>query len=555
MTGESRQIKSFSEKFLKLKNNLIFGLVPLLLALFMIFRLEEIHVFFQVWFDPVYAYLMNGLTFALGSCDIGHVDHPGTPLQLLVALLIRFFALFSGNNDLAVDVLTHPESYLRFISIVLIALNCGAIWLLGLFAYRNIGNRNMAVTVQLIPLMIFQLVNFMPIVACETAISFTSMTIVSCFLLYEIKAQIRWPLVIMVAFLSAFMVATKISTLVMLVVPFIFFEKRNHRISFLFLSLIFIFIFILPVWEKLGTLAGLLEKIATHTGQYGTGEAKLFDAAVFFQSIGKMMTKELAFTVHVLLIPFGWIVIIRRKIRGLLFRLYLALTIATFLQIIVVARHYSFHYLMPVFVLAMPLQGIFWLKIFKDKIESWSPWFVRSIVILMVVVVFGRLIIRNHFLPGIVNPVEKTTEVIQKELPGNYIILTDFNSGMALVGPALKFGYSYCGPTAKIRYANVLKSVFTKNYYWNIREGFTNWQGNLSAPDVFLAHKNVYLYANAGDCSVSRQKIEEMVQLTGMSGFLQMKPVFQNKITGEIILEAQVDTLQMRKSNHPEISK
>lgn len=79
---------------LQSKNNLVFAIVPLLLFIFMLFRLEELHAFFQGWIDPVYVYLMNGLTFALGSNDIGHVDHPGTPLQLLIALIITIVGWF-----------------------------------------------------------------------------------------------------------------------------------------------------------------------------------------------------------------------------------------------------------------------------------------------------------------------------------------------------------------------------------------------------------------------------------------------------------------------------
>lgn len=540
-------MNSFSGKFPEFKKNLIFCLVPALLAVFMVFRVEEIHTFFQGWFDPVYAYLLNGLTFALGSRDIGHIDHPGTPLQLMVAALIRIFALFRGNSDLPADVLIHPESYLRFISVVLIILNLATIWLLGFFAYRNIGSRSLAIVVQLIPLTIFQLVNFMPIVACETVISFTSLAIVSCFLIYEMNMQVRWIVVILVSFFAAFMVATKISTAMMLVVPLIFFENRKQRTTFLLLTMILIFVFVWPVLDKLRYLTGFLERIATHTGKYGTGEAKLFDPAIYSRSVWEMMTKELAFTLHVLLIPVGWFVIVRRKIRGLLSRLYLAVTLATFLQIAVVARHYSFHYLMPLFVLAMPLQGIFWIKIFGEKIRTWKAWRMSILLATLVIVVFTRLVVRNHFSPEIVNPVEKTSEMIKNYLPGNYVILTDFNNGMAVVDPALKFGFSYCGPTAKARYADVLKSVLTNNYYWNIREGFTNWTGSFSAPEVFSLHEKVYLYANAGNCSVSREKIDEMIELNGMRHFLQIKPVFQNEETGEIILEAKADTAQIKK--------
>src|SRR3989339_1738006 len=144
-------------KYFQARRNLVFVVVPLMLFVLMLFRVAEIHFYFQGWYDPVYAYLTNGLTFALGSNDIGHTDHPGTPLQLFIALLITIVGWIRGANDLATDVLTHPESYLRIVTIALIAINCTMLWMLGLFAHKKLQNRNMAVVLQLLPLLSFQL--------------------------------------------------------------------------------------------------------------------------------------------------------------------------------------------------------------------------------------------------------------------------------------------------------------------------------------------------------------------------------------------------------------
>jgi len=550
------QEKSLSQrsKYFRNKENLIFILVPASLFVFMLFRLTEIHAFYQVWLDPVYAYLMNGLTFALGSNDIGLTGHPGTPLQLLIALLIRIWAVFRGPADLAIDVLTHPESYLYFITLVLIALNCIALWFLGVAANRFLKNRSLSMIVQLAPLLVFQLVNFLPVAACETVVVFASLAIVSGLLLYEMQENRQRFWLIWVAFFSALMMATKISTAAMLILPFLFFAKNKQRVTFAFLTLAMAVLFVLPVWEKLSDFTGFLAQMATHTGQYGSGEAKLFDAAIYLRSLGRMMTKEWTFSLHVLLIPIGWLVIFRRKLKGQLSRFYLALSVATFLQMAVVARHYSFHYLMPVFSLAMPLHVIFWFKVFSKEIETWRPRLLSLVAIILVAGVFARLVWKNHFSSEIVNPVNHTSETIQKEFRGKYIVLTDFSNGFAMIDPALRFGYSYCGATAKIRYLPILASHYPENYFWNIREEFSNLNGNLLASDIFSNREKVYLYANAGDCLTSRQKIAEMVELSGISGFLQLKDVFRNEESGDMIVEAKADTAQVRKFSYPKLT-
>lgn len=541
------------ETYFQERRNLVFVVVPLMLFVLMLFRVAEIHFYFQGWYDPVYAYLTNGLTFALGSNDIGHTDHPGTPLQLFIALIITIIGWIHGANDLATDVLTHPESYLRIVTIALIVINCTMLWMLGLFAYKKLQNRNVAVVLQLLPLLSFQLFNFMAVINCESVISLSSFAIAACIILYDRREGGRMKFLVIIAILSALSVATKISALSILIVPFFFFEKIRSKAIYLLLSLLFIFLFIFPVMDKLGNFTGFIGKLATHTGQYGSGEQKLFDATIFFQSLRMMVLKELPFTLHLLLLPVGWLVIVKRKITGSLKRLYLGITLATVFQVIIVARHYGFHYLMPVFALFMPLHGYFWLDFFRRKIATLSSRTVSLITILLVMGIFARLIIRNNFEKGITNSVEKTSQAVKTELKGKYIVLSDFNNGAAFIEPALKFGYSYSGNSMKKRYAEILASVYPENYLWNIRDGFTNWTGSYLSSDIFSMNDPIYIYANTGNCEVSMQKISEMIDFAGISEFVDLKNVYQSEKRGEVIALAIADTAMIRKHSQPRL--
>ena len=98
---------------------LIFFGIPFLVFLLLIIALRDITRFYYGWFDPGYAYLMNGLTFATGSLDIGHTDHPGTSLQLICALIIKITGFIRGADDLPTDVITNAELYLHVISLTI----------------------------------------------------------------------------------------------------------------------------------------------------------------------------------------------------------------------------------------------------------------------------------------------------------------------------------------------------------------------------------------------------------------------------------------------------
>ena len=86
-------------------------------------------------YDPAYTYLFNGLNI-LKFATPGHVDHPGTPLQVLSGLIIlakwSTMHLFGLTNlGLTQSVLNNPEDYIAPVCFVLLLLNSLAVWFLG----------------------------------------------------------------------------------------------------------------------------------------------------------------------------------------------------------------------------------------------------------------------------------------------------------------------------------------------------------------------------------------------------------------------------------------
>lgn len=94
--------------------------------------------------DPAYPYLFNGMGLIRGFAP-GHVDHPGTPLQMLSGIVtyVDWLArsLFGATSlSFEASVLDDPESYLRGVSAILLILNIGAMFYLGLKMARSSGS-------------------------------------------------------------------------------------------------------------------------------------------------------------------------------------------------------------------------------------------------------------------------------------------------------------------------------------------------------------------------------------------------------------------------------
>ena len=64
--------------------------------------------------DPTYPYLFNSLNL-LNKIPPSHIDHPGTPVQLLGALILKITHLGSSIDQITEKILRDPEQYIQLI--------------------------------------------------------------------------------------------------------------------------------------------------------------------------------------------------------------------------------------------------------------------------------------------------------------------------------------------------------------------------------------------------------------------------------------------------------
>ena len=100
---------------------LIFPIIYFISSIFLLNQLSPIGLYNP---DPSYQYLFSGLQL-LSFQAPQHIDHPGTPLQMLSAVIIlcqwALSNLFSSSNEhsMFISVATSPEKYLYSFSIIL----------------------------------------------------------------------------------------------------------------------------------------------------------------------------------------------------------------------------------------------------------------------------------------------------------------------------------------------------------------------------------------------------------------------------------------------------
>ena len=134
-------------------------LVLLLIGVVLMANMYPLHINSNAGFgaDPSYQYLFAGVDILLGHSPV-HTDHPGTPLQTLIAGIIAttwvgLRILGVSSAGLFDSVLLMPEVFLCATSVFLLTLTCLASFYLGRIAYKVTQNFSMALAFQVAPLL------------------------------------------------------------------------------------------------------------------------------------------------------------------------------------------------------------------------------------------------------------------------------------------------------------------------------------------------------------------------------------------------------------------
>jgi hypothetical protein len=262
------------------------SLVPLPLAMIYVsLCIKQCRGPFRYRADPSYAYLLNGLNLAELHTS-GHIDHPGTPLQILGAGVIRTVHAWSGRADLETDVVRNPEAYLDAISYTTLA--CYALMLLAAGGLTWWATRNLflALLMQVVPFLTLRipasLTDVMPEALLLSLVTGFAITVL---LFLELDTTIGQG--IFAAWLGVFSglaIATKLTAAPLVILPLVLLA-RWYRIRYLVFTALAFVIGTLPILPKYREWLWWLRQVTFHSGAYGSGEAHILDPAAYFRAL------------------------------------------------------------------------------------------------------------------------------------------------------------------------------------------------------------------------------------------------------------------------------
>ncbi len=455
---------------------------------------------YWLWFnlDPSYLYLLGGLHILDGAAPAAF-QHPGITVQLMTALG-AWLAGAGPFGDLGDAGFTHAEEILTGVNTAMLALDAGAVWLLGWVAWRRCGALTPALLAQTAPFLSMLTLKFGIEVEPEPLLLFATLVLGAAMI--EESAQPRGGTLWVMAFAVAFGVASKVTFAPLGLAPLILIQSWPRRWAYLWRTALIFVILMLPEARNLGPMWAWFSGVAAGSGGYGTGARTVIDFAryphdfvklffsrpifflVFFAGVGALIWLRRAAGEAGRSIPAGKAT---PAARGLL-----ALLTAQLAQVALVAKHPSGHYILPALELTGPVLAFLWLALGTMPRFSpgrASPWFGRVFAL-----VLGLLLGFQSFA------FTRQDREMRRESAGAKSIdmARDFPACAHVYffmasSPSQAWFYnsSYSGN----RYAQRLKALLPANEYFSVpwEDGLRDWAGPVDPADLLRRYPCIAL--------------------------------------------------------------
>jgi hypothetical protein len=476
------------------KNSFLLFLLPLVYgALAWLYYYQGVN-FFTTYTDSTYIYLINGINIASGHFKLGHFDNPGTTAHWLAGIIIFFTHLFFGKGDIVEDAINRPEFYLRADAIACIALVMLSVFAAGRLIAKNTGNYITAFFFQLIAISAYLNVQFF-IRICPEYIMLILLPYYCAFMwmLSYKKSQpqgyaISTKSILFLAFVTAALFVAKITCVPFILVPLFFIKKQKKIILYLGSMVVFAALILFPVWYKLDAMYVWFFGMATHSGIYGRGANQIIDKAEYIKNLKTLFTDEYFFTTGFILLSVMVVLgLFTKKWKDSFYRLALAFWLVIVLQIMLAAKHYSFHYLIPARAVTIPAVLAGFVAFSQFKLNK-----VFAALMLMASIGFLLYKLQAHatgYARG--NPQYESSVWAAKQFGNMPKIMTTGYEESCFVESALAFGIAYGGDGFEEGRQYVRKRYPTSFYYDKATNKILCFFRETPASDIFEKYPEV----------------------------------------------------------------
>ncbi|MBK6537690.1 MAG: glycosyltransferase family 39 protein [Ignavibacteria bacterium] len=237
----------------------------------------------------------------------GYFQHPGIAPQLIMAVVIKISHMLQGNDpNIVLDTFSRPEFYLQRINVVFTIINVISLYYLGKVTYKKTGSIFAALFLQFTPFISVMVIYELTLNIPETfllSLILILLTITVSFLYEEnLSNKINLFYMFLFGITCGLALASKISVLPIMILPFLIIKKFVNKTYFVVIALVtFLILFFLispdstRIWKFVFTSM-------VHSGKYGTGSANFMDTSQIIPRLTILSNEFFLFSVIYVLI-------------------------------------------------------------------------------------------------------------------------------------------------------------------------------------------------------------------------------------------------------------
>ncbi|MFC2107559.1 hypothetical protein ACFLRY_04415 [Bacteroidota bacterium] len=514
-------------------------LIPLLVLILGILINNFTGLFYPTRIDPEYPYLLNGLNATYPDFSrIGHTDHPGTPFQLLTGIFIKLIYWINGNGNITESVISNPELYLLWSSILITIITAFVVLNLGQVVYKNSGSIFGSLILQSTVLLNIVLIEiFSRYIPDRALIIYTFIFVILCYkYLYQEGFSSR-KMALYSGLIMGLGFITKISYLPMLIIPLILINSFKNRILYIVTFIVVSFILLLPVLDRFNDMYQFVLGMATHDGLYGKGNEQIVNINSFLYNLNLIFKYNLSFCIIFLL---SFVVFISMLFKSRLrnrsqkeFLMHLAFILATLISVILVAKHFKNYYLTPVFSMAGLMFYMVW------KLKPIKRYFNLIFIVLFLVLIALPVYSFIKQIPtGVINKQANIVSIdyVKKHIPTSSYLLIEpswqsspfIENGLVYGNSYVRFRYKFYRDYKKV-YPNVLTyegKDFPLKYFRMI---------NVDTEAILKSGQDIFIYATPSNNSSDLiAYLNEQAMRANIA--LSIDTVFNNDYNEELII-------------------
>lgn len=315
--------------------------------------------------DPDYYYLLNGLRIVEGLPPTD-LSHPGTPVQVLVAAVIKALHPLSSAEATVDAVLRDAEGTLVAATTVIYLLVGLALWWMGRAILGATGALLPALLAQTAPLLSRIIPKFALHPKPEPFLVIAAALLVGALIpLLRRDRERQWDRAAALAGMAmALGVACKIHFAVLGVVPLLLLDRRRFLL-YVGVGAAALVVFVAPAIPSWEIWVDWMKRMALHSGAYGEGAATVINTQRYPRAVFKLFASKLIFSATILATLGLLAAYFRLRRRGLMAqdrfaRLAVGIVAAQVLVVLSVAKQPAAHYMVPALMLTGPALAALW---------------------------------------------------------------------------------------------------------------------------------------------------------------------------------------------------